>query len=85
MITSSFKHAVSDIFIIMFSERAPLEMTYISMSKKILYEGAYFHVSESNLRGSEATKWGCPPPRAEKVCIWSPEKKFLMHIWGNDH
>ena len=60
MITSSFKHAVSDIFMIffiMFSERAPLEMTDV------------YIVSESNLRrgelrGSEATKWGCPSPRA---------------------
>ena len=39
-ITSSFKHAVSDIFIIMFSERAPLEMTYISMSPKVICEVA---------------------------------------------
>ena len=43
IITSSFKHAVSDIFILLFSERAPLGITYI-----------YFHASESNMRGSEA-------------------------------
>ena len=39
-ITSSFEHAVSDTFILIISERAPLEMTYISMSPKVICEGA---------------------------------------------
>ena len=39
-ITSSFEHAVSDTFNLIISERAPLEMTHISMSPKVICEGA---------------------------------------------
>ena len=52
-ITSSFEHAVSDTFILIISERAPLQMTYISMSPKVICEGAerHFERGEGSGRG----------------------------------
>ena len=70
-ITSIFEHAVSDTFILIISERAPLVMTYISMSPKVIWE--------ENCEGAKR-------PSGEgmgggKFCIWSPKKQFLMHIF----
>ena len=55
----NIKHAVSDTFIIIISERAPLEMAYISMSPKVFCKGA------KRPRGDVAG--GVPPPTAEKI------------------
>ena len=70
-ITSSFEHDVSDTFISTISERALLEMTYISMSPK-----AFFLRGE--LRGSKATErgeglgGGCSLSEQGTFCILSP-------------
>ena len=67
-IISSVKHAVSDTLIIIISERAPLEMTYISMSPKVICEGA------KRLSGGGSGR--------EKHL--ESENTVLMHIWGKD-
>ena len=73
-ITSSFEHAFSDTFILIISEQAPLEMTYISMSPKVICEGAK--------RPSGGRVWEGGVPRAGKFLHLEPERKFLMHVFG---
>ena len=52
-ITSSFEHAVSDTFTLIISERAPLEMTYISMYPKV--------ICEENCEGAKQPSGGGSP------------------------
>ena len=66
---ASVKHAVSDTFIIIISERAPLEMiyislemTYISMSQEVICKGA-----KRPRGGGGGLKRGVPPPTAEHI------------------
>ena len=59
-ITSSFGHAISDTFILIISERAPLGITYISMSPKVICEGA------KRPSGGRVWEGGVPPPKAGK-------------------
>ena len=75
----SFKHVFQIIFIILFSERAPLEMTYISMSSKVICEGAK--------RPSGGSVWErvSPLPGEEKFCIWSPKKTVSDAYLGKDN
>ena len=68
-ITSSFEHAVSDTFILIISERAPLEISYISMSPKVIGEGA------KRPSGGRVWEGVVPPPRAGKFLHLEPEKK----------
>ena len=71
---------VSDTFILIISERALLEITYISMSLKVICEGAK--------RPSRGRVWegGVPPPRAGKFLHLEPEKTVSdACFWGKDH
>ena len=78
-ITSSFEHAVSDTFILIISERAPLEWLI------------FFHVCESSLRGSElrpsgATELGEGLPGQGKFLHFEPEKTVSdAYILGKDY
>ena len=76
---NGFEHAVSDNIIIIYiywniiliiSERARLEMTYISMSPKIICEGA------KRPSGGRVS----PLPGQGNFWYFEPEKQFLMHI-----
>ena len=73
-ITSSFEHAVSDAFILIISERAPLEITNISMSPKVICEGVK--------RPNGGRVWEGDIPGQGKLCIWTPKKQFPMHVFG---
>ena len=69
------QHAVSDTFILIISERAPLEMTYISMSPKVICEG--------RVLGWEG---GVPLPGQGIFLHTEPEKTVCdACIWGKDY
>ena len=78
-ITSSFKHAVSDTFIIMFSERAPLEI----ISMKVICEGAKRPTGGGGRSGapqlSSLHKWSSTTIYA-KFCQTSHHKLSSMTI-----
>ena len=70
--TSSFKHAFQLIFIILFSERAPLERTYISMSPKVICEDLGGGVSylcpnmhQKLFFGLQMQNFSFPPPPSQ--------------------
>ena len=69
-IISSVKHAVSDTLIIIISERAPLEMTYISMSPKVICE---------NYEGAKRLGGG---GSGRESFAFGVRNTVLMHIWG---
>ena len=72
------------IFIILFSERAPLEMAYISMSPKVYAREQSDRVGGGGGLGGDVLLPAYPVQR--NICIWNPEKKqFLMHILGKDY
>ena len=67
MLTSAFKHAaVSDTFIVIISERAPLEMAYISMSPKVICGRTVRERSD---------QVGVPPSQCKDNLHLEPEKK----------
>ena len=72
-ITSSFQHSVSDTFILIISERAHLEMTYISMSPKVI-------IARRTAK-EQSNRAGMGLPGQGKFCILSRKKLFLMHIF----
>ena len=60
------------------SERAPLEMTYISFSLKVICDGA-----KRKSGGGGGSGGVLPLPVHKTFCIMEPgKKKYLMHIWG---
>ena len=64
-IISSVKHAVSETFIIVISEGAPLEITYIFMCPKVSLQRS--DATEEGGGGGGRSSRGCPPPTAETI------------------
>ena len=73
-ISNMIKHAVSDTFIIIICERAPLEMTYIFISSKV--------ICEENCEGAKRPSRSAPSQGRENLQLEPEKREFLMHIWG---